>query len=101
MPEICFFNSKEELSEFLAKEPKAERFVRKIYGSDEFINSIDRWCLWLKDVLPTEWRNLPEVMKRVQAVRDFRSKSKKRSNAQNLLKFPIFSQRFVNLIMIT
>jgi len=72
-----FFNSEEELTDFLSKEPKAEKFVRRILGSEEFINGIDRWCLWLKDTLPTEWRGLPEVMKRVQAVREFRSKSKK------------------------
>lgn len=77
-----FFNSKEELSEFLAKEPKAEKFVRKIYGSVEFINGIDRWCLWLKDVNTIEWRNLPEVMKRVQAVRDFRLKSTKQATVR-------------------
>ncbi len=77
-----FFNSKEELSEFLAKEPKAAKFVRKIYGSVEFINGIDRWCLWLKDVNTTEWRNLPEVMKRVQAVRNFRLKSTKQATVR-------------------
>jgi hypothetical protein len=72
-----FFNSEKELTDFLSKEPKAEKFVRRILGSEEFINGIDRWCLWLKDALPTEWRGLPEVMKRVQAVREFRSKSNK------------------------
>jgi hypothetical protein len=72
-----FLNSEEERAEFLAKEPKAEKFVRKILGSEEFINGIERWCLWLKDVNPAEWRGLPEVSKRVQAVREFRLKSKK------------------------
>lgn len=72
-----FFFTEEEKAEFLLKEPKAEKFVRRMFGSVEFINSIDRWCLWLTNASPTEWRNLPEVMKRVQAVREFRLKSKK------------------------
>ncbi len=72
-----FLNGEKERADFLTKEPKAEKFIRRILGSEEFINGIDRWCLWLKDALPTEWRGLPEVMKRVQAVREFRSKSKK------------------------
>ncbi len=72
-----FFFTDEERHEFLLKEPKAEKFVRRVLGSEEFINGINRWCLWLKDALPTEWRGLPEVIKRVQAVREFRSKSKK------------------------
>ncbi len=72
-----FFNSRKERDDFLAKEPNAEKFVRPILGSEEFINNIGRWCLWLKDVAPTEWRKLPEVMNRVQAVREFRQQSKK------------------------
>jgi hypothetical protein len=72
-----FFNSRTELDEFLAAEPKAARFVRRIYGSEEFINGIDRWCLWLKDAAPSEINALPEVKKRVQAVREFRLQSTK------------------------
>lgn len=60
-----FLNGANERAEFLAKEPRAEKFVRRILGSEEFINGIERWCLWLKDAPPTEWRNLPEVTKRV------------------------------------
>ena len=72
-----FLNGENERAEFLTKEPKAAKFVRRIYGSEEFINGIDRFCIWLKDAPLTEWRNLPEIMKRVQAVREFRSKSTK------------------------
>lgn len=72
-----FLNSEEERSQFLTKETRAEKFVRRIVGSEEYINGIDRWCLWLKDANPAEWRRLPEVAERVQAVREFRLKSKK------------------------
>jgi hypothetical protein len=72
-----FLNSEKERLDFLTREPKAEKFIRRIYGSEEFINGIDRYCIWLKDTNPTEWRNLPAVMERVQAVRDFRLKSTK------------------------
>ncbi|MCY7346729.1 MAG: hypothetical protein LH614_10990, partial [Pyrinomonadaceae bacterium] len=72
-----FFLTKQEKAEFLAREPKAEKFIRKILGAEEFINGIDRYCLWLKGVPPTEWRSLPAVVERVQAVRAFREKSKK------------------------
>lgn len=71
-----FFTSLEK-AEFIAREPRAEKFIRRIYGADEFINGIERYCLWLLNVPPTEWRNLPAVMERVQAVRAFREKSKK------------------------
>ena len=72
-----FLNSEKEKAEFIKREPNAEKFVRQIYGSEEFINNIARFCLWLKDANPTEWRKLPAVVERVQAVRDFRLKSTK------------------------
>ena len=77
-----FLNGEKERLEFLAREPQAERFVRRIYGSEEFINGIDRFCLWLKDATPSEWRNLPAVAERVQAVRDFRLKSTKQATVR-------------------
>lgn len=67
----------EEMLEFLAKEPEAKKFIAPFISAHEFINGENRWCLWLKDALPSEWRKLPEVMNRVQAVRDFRQRSRK------------------------
>ncbi len=66
-----------EKSEFLNKEPRAEKYVRRILGSQEFINGENRWCLWLKDAAPGEIRTMPEIMRRVEAVRKFRMQSKK------------------------
>ena len=61
---------------FIKKEPAAEQYFHKWLGSDEFINGYNRWCLWLGDLRPAELFRLPECMKRVQAVRDFRLASK-------------------------
>lgn len=69
--------SDEEHTEFLLREPKAAKFVLPMMSAHEFINGENRFCLWLKDALPTEWRNLSAVMERVQSVRDFRLKSTK------------------------
>jgi hypothetical protein len=66
-----------ELADFLKTEPSAKPFVRLLLGSDEFINGKKRWCLWLDGVSPKDWRNLPEVKKRVEACRKFRLSSKK------------------------
>jgi len=67
----------EEKEEFLKLEPKAEKFFRPFMGSDDFINGKTRWCLWLVDASPKDLRELPDVMKRVEAVREFRLSSKK------------------------
>ncbi|MGN0653095.1 MAG: DNA methyltransferase, partial [Gemmiger sp.] len=67
---------KEEMEEFLKKEPAAAPYFHPWYGSYEFINRKPRYCLWLGDCSPVELRRMPECMKRVQAVREFRLASK-------------------------
>ena len=61
---------------FVKKEPGSEKYFRRWYGSEEFINRCPRWCLWLGDVNPGELVKLPECVKRIEAVRDFRLASK-------------------------
>ncbi len=68
--------SDEEKALFLAKEPAAAPYFRKWLGADEFINGWHRWCLWLGECPPNELRAMPEVLKRVQAVRELRLASK-------------------------
>ena len=68
--------TEEEKNEFLKKEPAAEKWFKQWYGSQEFINRCPRWCLWLGDCPPDELRKMPECIKRIQAVHDFRLASK-------------------------
>ena len=68
--------TKEEKDEFVKKEPTAEKWFRPWYGAQEFINRCPRYCLWLGDCPPNELRKMPECMKRVEAVRNFRLSSK-------------------------
>ncbi|MFO1487009.1 MAG: DNA methyltransferase [Verrucomicrobiota bacterium] len=74
-------------AELLAKEPAAAKFIRPFLGSEEFINGLSRWCLWLADASPQELRDMTEVMKRVDAVREQRLKSS-RETTRELAKFP-------------
>jgi hypothetical protein len=77
----------EEKDQLLAKEPQAAPFIRKFLGSEEFINGIDRWCLWLKNADPKEMRSMPEVAKRVEAVKAARSASS-REVTRKLAAYP-------------
>ena len=70
---------KSEMGEFIQKEPAAAPYFHPWYGSREFINRCPRYCLWLGDCTPAELRKMPECMKRVQAVREFRLKSTRKS----------------------
>ena len=67
----------EAYADFLAKEPAAEPYIRRLIGARELIHNEKRWCLWLKDCPPGDLKKMPEVMKRVEAVRSFRLASKK------------------------
>ncbi len=82
VPEIVFGNMPNdgghllltdlEKEKLINSEPDSLRFIRPFIGAQEFINGARRWCLWLKDASPTEVRALPEVMKRVEAVKERR-----------------------------
>ncbi|MGN0855793.1 MAG: DNA methyltransferase [Candidatus Spyradenecus sp.] len=56
-------------------EPLAQSFVHKYVGAVEFLHNTHRYCLWLKDMPPAVLMKCPKVLKRVEAVRQFRLKS--------------------------
>jgi hypothetical protein len=59
----------EEKQALLAIEPSAEKWLRPLLGSEEFINGKERWCLWLVGIAPSELSTMPEVLKRVAEVK--------------------------------
>lgn len=79
--------SDEEKEEFLVVEPGAAKFIKPLLSAHEFINGRKRWCLWLKDAPPSEMRRLPEIIKRVERVRLYRSESD-RATTRKLADYP-------------
>ena len=72
------FNA-EERAHLLGKEPEAGEFLRPYVGSREFLQGGDRWILALHDAPPQTLRQLPEVRRRVAAVKAVRGGSKSKS----------------------
>ena len=68
-----------EYKDFVKSEPLAKRHIRRFVGSEEFINGIPRYCLWLADISPSDLRKMPSVMQRVEKVRKLRMASKRES----------------------
>ncbi len=62
----------ENKANFLQNEPKAKKYIRQLIGAREFLNGKKRWCLWLEGISPKELRSMPLVLKRVEAVKNFR-----------------------------
>ncbi|GGH48246.1 methylase [Mangrovimonas yunxiaonensis] len=87
-----FMLSEEEKNELLKNYPQSESFVRTFQGGGDIINNRKRYCLWLRDVSPAAYRNIPLVMEKVQAVKDFRLSSKK-ERTRKWAEFPtLFSE---------
>ncbi len=84
--------SESERIELLAIEPNAERWIRAFMGSEELINSIPRYCLWLKDCPPDELRKMPAVMERINAVKEMRLKSRKEPTRQAAATPTVFAE---------
>ena len=72
------FNANERTA-FLQQEPNAEQYLRPYVGSREFLQGGERWILALQDANPADLRTMPRVVERMQAVRAFRAKSKRKS----------------------
>ena len=66
----------EEKDEFIKQEPKSAAYFKPWYGSQEFIHRKPRYCLWLGECSPKELRSMPQCLKRVEAVREFRLSSR-------------------------
>ena len=73
------FLSVEEKEELIAKYPAAEQFVKRFVGAEEFINNKLRYCLWLKGIAPSQYRNIPPIMERLERVAEMRRKSPTKS----------------------
>ena len=55
--------------------PSSKKLFKKFIGAKEFINNVERYCLWLNGVEPNCWRKIPPVRKAVDNVRSFRMDS--------------------------
>ena len=68
-----------ERAVFLEVEPDAAPFLRPFVGAREYLQGGDRWILALQELSPTALKSLPKVRERMTLVRDYRSKSKRKS----------------------
>ncbi len=64
--------SDNEKVELLNLEPEAAKWIKPFLMGEEFLNNIPRWCLWLVDISPQELKKLPNVLKRVEGVKNMR-----------------------------
>lgn len=71
-----FFLGEGEKLTLLQRAPSAQRFIRRYFGSAEFIRGDQRYCLWIRDDEREQACLIPEISSRIEKVRLFRAKSK-------------------------
>lgn len=66
------FLNESEKETLIAKYPQATKYIKRVFGSEEFLHNKTRYCLWLENAQPNELRQIPEILERIEAVRKFR-----------------------------
>lgn len=64
-----------ERDALIGAQPDAARFVRRLYGSQELMKGIERWCLWVRPDQVEAARAIPPLAERFERVRALRLKS--------------------------
>lgn len=72
----------EEKIEFISKEPKSEKYFKRLISAFEFLNGRERHCLWLEDCDKKEMESMPLVKKLVSELKHIRKESSRPQLAQ-------------------
>jgi hypothetical protein len=70
--------------------PMSKKFIRKFASGGDFLNNIERWCLWIEDCDVTAAENIPPIKARLDAVKAFRLES----DAMSTVEYAVFPNRF-------
>ncbi len=69
--------SPEEMRTITTKHPDSKRLFKRIFGAQEFIKGIERWCLWLDKDNVADARAVPAIKDRLDLCAEYRGKSKR------------------------
>lgn len=98
-----FILTKEEKDEIISREPQAKKYIRKYIMARDFLNDGEKYCIWLDHYNPAELQKCPLILKRIENIKNLRSKSKRKAT-RNLSKTPtrfgVVSQPSNNYILI-
>lgn len=66
-----------EKNSLIEQDYRCTKFIKPFIGSEEFINRINRYCIWVEDNEEIEARNIPLLQQRFDLVKKMRMASKK------------------------
>jgi hypothetical protein len=73
--------SPDEARVLTASYPVAAEFIKPILGSNEFINGLERYCLWITDVQAPLAYSIPPIKARLDRIREYRLHGSERGRA--------------------
>jgi hypothetical protein len=71
------FQSKDEYKSSLASEPELKKFVRVMYGGQDFLKDKRRYCLWITDDNLEKAKKIHLINDRLRKVAEYRNGSKR------------------------
>jgi hypothetical protein len=84
--------TKSDADEIVTSHPNAKKYIRKFIGGVELLHSVERYCLWLLDAIPSDILTIEPIKKRVESVQKWR-KISSREATQKLADTPsIFAE---------
>ena len=69
--------SRNELDSLDLTPEQRDRFIRRVFGSAEFIRGLERYCIWIEDNDLAEANNIAQISRRIDLVRNLRQKGGK------------------------
>ncbi len=70
-----FIIEKDEYQHIKRHEPQSLKYIHRYMMGREFINNIERYCIWLVGANPAEYRKCPSIMRHIEIVRQYRLSS--------------------------
>ncbi len=74
--------SADEKEQILDFDQDSEKYIYNYLGSQEFINGIQRWCLWINPGDEANAAKNPKISSKIERVRVFRSESSRKETAE-------------------
>lgn len=79
--------TEDEKNDILNANPNSANLIKPFIGGRELLHNENRYCLWLLDAEPKEIKSNQKIKERIEAVRNWRSKSD-RTNTKKLADTP-------------
>jgi hypothetical protein len=80
--------TRSERDDMISEYPEAEKFIRRLIGSQEMLKNIERYCLWIENEELEDAMNIPPIADRIESNRQMREGATKSGDAYKLRKSP-------------